>query len=146
MEEVIVKKKFLTWKSVLTITSVGMLVCASAVMRIVMQINTINQVVSGVAFGIWLACLFGFVLREPIFKHVEALIDDYYDMKWYGRLREIAAVTFVSMTAVPLICKISDGSAFYTKGQNSDPPDTNNDTPCGDKIMSNVTYFDRLTA
>jgi hypothetical protein len=146
MEEVIVKKKFWTWKSGLIITSVGSLVCASAVLRIFTYINTVNQAVSGVAFGIWLACLFGFVLREPIFKHVEALIDDYYDMKWYGRLREIAALTFVSMTAVPLICKISDGSAFYTKGQNSDPTDTNNDTDCGDKIMSNVTYFDRLTA
>ena len=128
MEEVIVKKKFWTWKSGLTITSVGLVVCASAVLRIFTYINTVNQVVSGVAFGIWLACLFGFVLREPIFKHVEALIDDYYDMKWYGRIREIAAVTLVSMTAVPLICKISDGSTFYQKNNPTPKPD--NDSDC----------------
>lgn len=101
----------------LTIAIVGVLICASSVMRIVMQVNTINQVVLGVLLGIWLACLFGFVLREPIFEHVEALIDDYYDMKWFGRIREIAAVTFVSMVAVPLICLVivetTGGSIFY---------------------------------
>ncbi len=56
----------------------------NGVMRVLCGLNTYNQVVFGWILGIWLACFFAFLVREPIYTHIKALVSDENDMVWYG--------------------------------------------------------------
>lgn len=48
--------------------------------------------------GVWLAFVFGFILRTPIFKHIKDLVEDEdVSLKWYGILPILGILTFIVM-------------------------------------------------
>jgi len=102
------KQSFLTWKFVVGVSLALILVLANGIMRFRAGINTLNQVVFGWYMGIWLAFVFGFILRAPIFNHIKALVaDEDDDMKWYGIMPALGAVTFLAMASFIVVGVLS---------------------------------------
>jgi hypothetical protein len=72
----------------------ALLVGTTAFFKVFNGITTWNQIIFSWALGTWCACLFGFVLRNPIYNHVKALVNDTdEDPKWYGKLPQMAIIT-----------------------------------------------------
>lgn len=76
MERVRVRKPFWTTKTTLLIVSALVLQLASSTLRILVKIDTLNGTIFGYAIGIWLACTFGFLVRDPVFIHIEEVLDE----------------------------------------------------------------------
>ena len=75
-------------------------------MRVFCDLNTFNQVLFGWAVGIWLACVFAFFVRQPIYTHIKALVADENDMDWYGKMPLFTIITVVVLVSIPVLCII----------------------------------------
>jgi hypothetical protein len=65
--------------------------------------------------GIWIACVFGFILRNLIFNHIRALVKDDDDLQWYGKAPLITLITAVAMSSVAIQC----GVGYWTHHTNT---------------------------
>lgn len=115
LSQIVVRKKFWTAKSGSAIVLSVAFIIISSTMRIVEKLNTANQTVFGWLLGVWLACVFGFILRKPIYIHIQDVLEDNYIMKWYCRLPEIGIATIFCLLLVPFFCYFMEknGSMFY---------------------------------
>ena len=99
----------------------------NGVMRVLCDLNTYNQVVFGWVLGIWLACVFAFLVRQPIYTHIKALAADEVDMDWYGKMPLVAIITVVAMVSIPVLCIITElnPSRFVQKAVGNFNTDSN---------------------
>lgn len=93
-------KKILTWKSGLVTTFALFLVISNGAIRTRQGINSLNQTVFGWLLGIWLGLVFAFLMREPIYNHIKALVADEEDMRWYGKAPIIGLFMLISLVSI----------------------------------------------
>lgn len=99
------------------------LIILNGLFRILEGINTLNQVLYGWLVGVWLGFLFAFLLREPIFNHIKALVVDDYDMVMYGKTPLVAGITCAGLIVAPVIAvvmsKVNSDNPFMEQAKSN---------------------------
>lgn len=62
----------------------------------------------GVLLGVWLGLVFAFILREPIYEHIKAVVSDNEDLKWYGYTPLITVLTGACLLGIGVYSHTAD--------------------------------------
>lgn len=102
--------------------------------------------VYGWAVGVWLAMVFAYLLREPIFNHIKALVADDDELEWYGKTPLIALITFLALLGVGLAGEFSrllslDNNFTAKFDQNKDIFSSTDFSSCADRVLRTSQFY-----